>query len=81
MPRVADERTLLKLEAILEACAFQDLTGQRLRKVARLLKFLADTGELSTPNASSLVTQDTLPGPTQKGLTQEEVDRLLNSGR
>ncbi|KAF0138457.1 MAG: Uncharacterized protein FD153_1303 [Rhodospirillaceae bacterium] len=76
MPHISDEPIFLKLEAILEACTFQDLTGQRLRKVARLFKFLDDNGELFAPN---LTTQDTLSA--RKGLTQEEVDRLLNSER
>ncbi|MEO5374928.1 MAG: hypothetical protein H7840_11705 [Alphaproteobacteria bacterium] len=69
---------LLRLEAIIEACSFQDLTGQRVRKVARLLKYLADKGDLSAAGAPP--PQDDLPGPTQKGLTQEDVDRLLRGG-
>lgn len=38
--RAPDDRTRLRIEAIMEACAFQDITGQRLRKVRALLSRL-----------------------------------------
>lgn len=78
MERTTHKGILLKFEAIIEACSFQDLTGQRVRKVGRLLKFLADKGDLSASGAPP--PQDDLPGPTQKGLSQEDVDRLLRGG-
>lgn len=78
LPLARDDAARLRFEAIMEACSFQDITGQRVRKVSRLLRFLAEKGELSAPG---LGTVDALPGPTKKGLSQEDVDRLLNSGR
>ncbi|MGB0747572.1 MAG: hypothetical protein ACPGO3_02410 [Magnetospiraceae bacterium] len=73
----ANQRTALKAEAIIETCGFQDLTGQKIRKVARLVKFLRD---------KRLVDVDELPsGPIDlgfeerkpEGLSQKEVDKLL----
>ncbi|MFN3075686.1 MAG: hypothetical protein ABT940_02170 [Alphaproteobacteria bacterium] len=64
----------LKLEGIIEACSFQDLTGQRIRKVSRLIKHLAEKGQITAPMIEEPVTT------TKAGLTQEEVDRLLRGG-
>lgn len=63
----------LKIEAIMEVCAFQDLTGQRIRKVSRLIKYLRD---------GKLITADQLPHESSahaepQGLSQEQIDALL----
>lgn len=66
-----DKDTMLKIEAIMEVCAFQDLTGQRIRKVGRLIKFLRDR---------KLIEFGDLPQETRAekpGLTQEQIDALL----
>ncbi|MBF0563384.1 MAG: hypothetical protein HQL37_15545 [Alphaproteobacteria bacterium] len=72
MSRAPAGPVYLKLEAIMEACAFQDITGQRIRKVSRLLKALADQGTLSAP----LPVESQLPA--KQGLSQADVDRLLS---
>lgn len=67
----------LKLDAIIEACAFQDLTGQRIRKVGRLIQYLRD---------HKVVSADELPPEARKnaptlqgdgGLSQEQIDKLI----
>ena len=68
--------SLLKIEAIMEVCAFQDLTGQRIRKVSRLIKYLRD---------NRMITSDQLPQePAAQaepdGLSQEQIDALLAGG-
>ncbi len=67
---------LLKIEAIMEVCAFQDLTGQRIHKVSRLIKYLRD---------NRMITSDQLPQePAAQaepdGLSQEQIDALLAGG-
>ena len=73
------EETRLRLEAIVEAMAFQDLTGQRIRKVQRLLKHLgkelgASNGQLDAAMNSGETADE---AQQHKGLTQADVDRLL----
>lgn len=78
MERHPDAATLLRLEGIMEACAFQDLTGQRIRKVNRFLRHLAAHKGLVPPGVDrSAAAQDEQDLNKPKGLTQEEVDRLL----
>ncbi|MEO5373104.1 MAG: protein phosphatase CheZ [Alphaproteobacteria bacterium] len=74
MSRAGDRPTRIKLEGLMEACSFQDLTGQRIRKVGRLLKFLATSKSISA--YGELPQQPELT--ESKGLSQAEVDRLLN---
>ncbi|MGB0684448.1 MAG: hypothetical protein ACPGOV_17225 [Magnetovibrionaceae bacterium] len=75
-----------RLIAIMEACSFQDLTGQRIRKVGRLIKYLRDTRQVSAAEIAGAAKAAAPPPPPQptppqpEGLTQEEVDRLLNGG-
>lgn len=61
-------------DALMEACSFQDLTGQRINKVSRLIKYLRD---------QKMVDVKDLPQPKPKppepqGLSQEQIDKLLN---
>ena len=75
--RAPDKGTLLQVEAIVEACAFQDLTGQRIRKVARLIRYLQENNMISTAD----LPQDA-PRESDRGrLTQEQVDQLLSGGK
>lgn len=72
--RMADSRdrvTQLQADGVMEACSFQDLTGQRIRKVIRLLRVLSGVGEGAALAAA------TPPPPEKSGLSQEDVDRLL----
>jgi len=80
--RAPDDRTRLRVEAIMESCAFQDVTGQRIRKVKALLSRLTtlEPGAVrltETPIAppSKPVEADDAEG--DGGLTQDDVDRLL----
>ncbi len=75
--RVPDKGTLLHVEAIVEACAFQHLTGQRIRKVARLIRYLQENNMISTAD----LPQDAPRESDRGGLTQEQVDQLLSGGK
>jgi len=80
----ADTETYLRLEGIMEACSFQDLTGQRLNKVKRLVNHLNDKATITMPESAgiqksqaSAAYKDVQPAAGSQGLSQEEVDRLL----
>lgn len=66
-------------EAIMEACTFQDVTGQRIRKVARLVKYLRDQNLISA--ASLPQDNGESEKPQRQGLTQEQIDKLLAGQR
>ena len=75
--KAPDKAARLQVEAIMEACAFQDLTGQRIRKVTRLIRYLQENNLISTAD---------LPreAPRQSDsdrLSQDQVDRLLSGGK
>ncbi len=72
-----DKAAKLQAEAIMEACAFQDLTGQRIRKVTRLIRYLQQNKLISTAD----LPQDAPRQPDRAGLTQEQVDQLLSGGK
>lgn len=71
-----------RLEGILEACGFQDVTGQRIQRVGRLLRHIARHAPVPIPpppvGNGAGATQDVAKG---QGLTQEQVDKLLKGGR
>ena len=75
--KAPDKATKLQVEGIMEACAFQDLTGQRIRKVTRLIRYLQDNKLVSTED----LPRDAPQQPDRVGLTQEQVDRLLSGGK
>lgn len=80
MERAPDEITRLRLEGIFEACGFQDITGQRIVRVQRLLKHLANHlhSPVPAPPRGSMADQAApADGPSLNGLNQEDVDRLL----
>lgn len=80
----ADKDSFLKLEGILEACSFQDLSGQKLRKVERLLEHLRTKTVITVPAGidvdkaqATAAERDVTHAPSSQGLSQEDVDRLL----
>ena len=75
--KAPDKATKLQVEGIMEACAFQDLTGQRIRKVTRLIRYLQENKLFSTADLPRDAPRQTDRG----GLSQEQVDRLLNGGK
>ena len=70
-----EEPTRLQAEAIMEACAFQDITGQKIQKVGRLIQFLRDQGIVEAKDMKIAAP------PEKKGLNQAEIDRLLRGGK
>lgn len=74
-----DAVTRARIEGVMEACGFQDVTGQRLQRVSRLLRHVGQYAQVSipTPQPGSGAGVTTADHPTNKGLTQEQVDRLL----
>lgn len=87
-----DDATRLRIEAIMEACAFQDIAGQRLRRVRGLLSRLTtaeaaqavrvarqpiDPAPRATPDTPPPSAADEGISTGHGGLSQEEVDRLL----
>ncbi len=83
LANASDRSTQLRAEAVMEACSFQDLTGQRLRKVRRLLRHLEKHGVEGVSAKAYGLDANTGAGESQagRGLTQEQVDALLNQGR
>lgn len=75
--KAPDKATRLQVEAIMEACAFQDLTGQRIRKVTRLIRYLQENKLVSTAD----MPRDAPRQPDGDGLSQQQVDRLLRGGK
>ena len=75
--KAPDKAVRLQVEAIMEACTFQDLTGQRIRKVTRLIRYLQQNNLGSTAG----LPQDAPQKPDTGGLSQEQVDQLLNGGK
>jgi len=55
---------------MMQACAFQDLVGQRLERLAGMLEQRTET----RPDA------DLLNGPARSGLDQGAADRLMRAG-
>ncbi len=75
--KAPDKATKLQVEDIMEACAFQDRTGQRIRKVTRLIRYLHENKLFSTADLPRDAPRQTDRG----GLSQEPVDRLSSGGK
>ncbi len=75
--KLGDRGTKLQVEAIMEACSFQDITGQRIHKVERLILYLRDGGGIT----ADVLPHETTPHTGQGGLSQAEIDRLLAGGK
>ena len=81
----ADKDGYLKLEGIMEACSFQDLSEQKLRKIELLLEHLQTKAIIKVPGTVDLAKAQATRAErdvqvdltSQEGLSQEEVDRLL----
>jgi chemotaxis protein CheZ len=77
-----------RVNAIFEACAFQDLTGQRIRRAIQHLQELettlqtvqpASVAVLRTPRVEVATQRRTVAAPkTSSDLAQSEIDALLN---
>jgi len=68
-----------RLNAIFEACTFQDLTGQRIRRaIEHLERVETMLGGLAAPEAAAEAPPDAPPEPAlNPDLGQNEVDRLF----
>lgn len=83
LDKAEDRVDRARLEGILESCGFQDLTGQRITKVARFLRYLATELQVDVPAprrdqaSDPTETDPQASGPQTSGLSQEDVDRLL----
>jgi hypothetical protein len=91
MARAPDAATRLRIEAIMESCAFQDVAGQRVRRVRGLLSRLTAAPAGTVRVAARPVEPPPAPAGVAAdgdesistgsgGLTQAEVDRLLRNG-
>jgi len=95
--RVADtlDRVDEKIQSLFEACAFQDITGQRVTKVVKLIKYVEERVNAliaiwGAPQLATVETQEEkrgeydkyLHGPQLKGkgVNQSDVDALLKGG-
>ena len=97
---VSDPDTVAKLDnlesavtAIFMACSFQDLTGQRIRKVVQALTYIEDrvlsltklwqerteiSAEEAAVPADTRADSHLLNGPSLAGLNQNDIDSLLS---
>ena len=78
-PRLDDRHAQFQMDAIMEACAFQDVTGQRIRKVAKLVAYLRDHKKVKATELPSVAKPD--DPPSSPGLSQADIDRLLAGGK
>lgn len=72
-----------QVNVIFEACSFQDITGQRIRRAIRHLRQVEEElrglGELRiVPDMEFAPNAAPHPGGSGHDLAQEEIDRLLN---
>ena len=86
----SDEKVQAEIIRIYEACSFQDITGQRIKKVvnslkqidqkvASLLKVVGEKipgMERPEPKAATLLNGPQLPG---SAISQDDIDKLLSS--
>lgn len=92
IPSPYKEQVGEKVTQIFEACSFQDITGQRIRKVVRTLQDIEEKikhlttmlGIETDPNATPYVDgrkgdEALLNGPQldNQGVSQEDIDKLL----
>jgi chemotaxis regulatin CheY-phosphate phosphatase CheZ len=83
MDHAPDPATRARVEALMEACGFQDITGQRIQKVSRLLRHVAQHARIPIPTPRTGQGGSLTSGPAEPGtggLTQEQVDKLLKGG-
>jgi chemotaxis protein CheZ len=72
----------IKIDAIFEACAFQDLTGQRLRRAIEHLQHMESTltGMMLPPGTEHEIFQPQAPTVVSNGadVTQNDIDALFD---
>jgi chemotaxis protein CheZ len=71
-----------KIDAIFEACAFQDLTGQRLRRAIEHLQHMESTltGLMAPPGTEHVIFQPQAPTVVSDGadVNQNDIDALFD---
>jgi len=72
-----DKAILEQVNKIFEACAFQDITGQRLLKVIKSFK---NTDVIINQNSDSEQLENG-PQLVGKGLSQDDIDKLLTGAK
>jgi chemotaxis protein CheZ len=81
MDKTAMAAIAVKIDAIFEACAFQDLTGQRVRRAIEHLQHVESAlgGLMAPPSAAHEVFQPQAPTVVSSGpdLPQGEIDALF----
>ncbi|MCF8483002.1 MAG: hypothetical protein K9H25_21470 [Rhodospirillum sp.] len=75
--KAQDPVTEMRVEAVMEACAFQDVTGQQIRKVASFLKHLTTLHQGLEIDGSATADVADAEAKAAGGLSQEQVDKLL----
>jgi chemotaxis protein CheZ len=71
----------VKIDAIFEACAFQDLTGQRLRRAIEHLQHMESTlSGILVPGTDHVVFQPSAPTVVSNGadVSQNDIDALFD---
>lgn len=72
----------VKIDAIFEACAFQDLTGQRLRRAIEHLQHMESTltGMMLPPGSDHAIFQPQAPTVVSNGhdVSQNDIDALFD---
>jgi chemotaxis regulatin CheY-phosphate phosphatase CheZ len=79
--KVAIAAITAKIDAIFEACSFQDLTGQRLRRAIEHLQHMESTlTGILTPDSNHEVFQPSLPTVRSDGadINQSDIDALFD---
>jgi hypothetical protein len=75
--KAPDPVTEMRVEAVMEACTFQDITGQQIRKVAAFLRHLTTLQQGLDMDGDATEHVDDAQAKAQGGLSQEQVDKLL----
>jgi chemotaxis protein CheZ len=66
-----------QVNVIFEACSFQDLTGQRIRRAIEHLRQVEDMLSEIMPEAQKAASPAATEGGTAPDLRQDDIDRLL----
>lgn len=63
---------------VVEACSFQDLTGQRLKKIIKIIDQIeGKTPANATEERLKQESSGLLDGPSSNGKSQDEIDKLF----
>lgn len=89
--RILTEQAAAELITILEACNFQDITGQRITKVVKTLRFIEDRilaligiwgpeafADIPVPDIEGHHEEIDGPALTGEGISQDEIDKLFD---